>query len=313
MPGTYLLTYSVVNEDGNSATATRELTVYQAVAVTIPLELYSAIASYSQASSAVSALRNKSLPGYATGVDAAIQKLGSLATQLQPGDVDIVGAAFVQYSVTNFSILVNVSVNLYSPRNVHRQDILTFEGGWKGTAGSKAQHRRQLLSATEAHADSYPLVHQAMLTTQAPTTQVASGSTAGSDQLKVATAALVNLQQSLAALDHIIASIGCSEGGHGSACTGDLAPDGVTSVGEESTQASRRLLQTTTDPNLAAVLAALSVELGTNLTTQPLTPQAVDLLMVSGCGTVGRGQLLIELQLQRMTRQNQRATVCDTP
>lgn len=282
MPGTYQLTYSVVNEDGNSATATRELTVYQAVAVTTPLELYSAVASYSQAFSTVSGLQNKSLPGYATGVDNAIQKLGSLATQVQPGDVDIASAAFVQHSVTNFSILVNVTVNLYFPRNVHRQDILTFESGWKGTAGSKAQHRRQLLFTPADNADSSTLVPQAALTAQAPaTSSVATGRVDASLQRQVAAAALVNVQQSLAALDHILASSGCSEGGDGSTCTDYPAPDGVTSMAEESTQAGRRLLQTTTDPNLAAVLAALSVELGTSLTTQPLTPQAVDLLMVS--------------------------------
>jgi hypothetical protein len=128
MPGVYSLTYSVTNDDGLSATATRQLYVYQAVAVTVALELYSGFTSYAQALQLVASLSNSTLPGYTTGVVDVIAKLGSLADQVEPGDVDITAAAAnPQLALGSYSVHVNASVYLYSPRGVHRQDILEVE------------------------------------------------------------------------------------------------------------------------------------------------------------------------------------------
>lgn len=269
MPGAYLLTYTAVNEDGLSASAARQLIVYQAVAATIPLQLYSGVASYSQAVGLVSGLRNTSLPGYSTGVDDCIQKLGSLATQVEPGDVDIVGAAYVQHTPTDFSIHVNVTVYLYTPRTVHRQDVLAFDRSWMDAAGSSSQLRRHLQSTPDVPAG-YSMASgssQASLLT-------GSGSDAG-HQHRAAAAALEALKQSLALLDHVLAG----------------APDAAERGGlSQADGPSRRLLQSTGDASVADVLAQLSQELGTNITSQSLTTQAVDLLTVRATNTMHHRQ-----------------------
>lgn len=265
MPGAYLLTYSAVNDDGLSASATRQLFVYQAVAATIPLQLYSGIASLSQAAGLVSGLRNASLPGYATGVDDSIQKLGTLAAQVEPGDVDIVDAAYVQHSPTDFSIHVNVTVYLYTPRSVHRQDVLAFDRSWMSATGPGGQRRRHLLSATGAPTV-YSLQPQASGASQEALAPAESGSGI-INQRREAAAALENLKQSLALLDDLLAP----------AEAADVAESWL-SQGDGPT---RRLLQSSGDADLAAVLALLSQELGTNVTSQSLTAQAVDLLTVS--------------------------------
>jgi hypothetical protein len=153
MPGAYSLTYSVTNGDGLSATAMRQLYVYQAVAISVPLELYSGIPSYSEALELAAGLSNSTLPAYTSGVDAVIAKLGSLADQVEPGDVDITAAAYTQLAPSSYSVRVNASVYLYSPRGVHRQDIREFEKPRAVStqeAGSYSESPKRRLTWTES-------------------------------------------------------------------------------------------------------------------------------------------------------------------
>lgn len=138
MPGVYSLTYFVTNDEGISATAMRQLYVYQAVSITVPLELYSGVTSYTQALQLVAGLSNSTLPAYSTGVDDVIAKLGSLADQVEPGDVDITAAAYVQLGPSSYSVRVNATVYLYSPRGVHSRTYVALRNQ------GRSVHRRQV-------------------------------------------------------------------------------------------------------------------------------------------------------------------------
>lgn len=308
IPGTYTLTYAAVNEDGLSATASRQLYVYQAAAVTVPLQLYAGVSSYSQALVLVAGLSNASLPAYAAGIDDVIAKLGSLAGQVEPGDVDINAAAWRQQGPGSYSVHVSATVYLFPPTGVHRQDIRSFEQpeatGTQEAAGphSSLPPQRHLLwsetvtspdANTDVHwravadallhgtsssgiadergiaAEAPPLLHS----TASPGTAASATATAATSQLRLATEALHSLQQSISLLELMLKEADCADRGGGVSCD-DGAPVG----GQGRT--ARHLLQATGEQNLADLIAGLAAELGTNLTTQPLTQQGVDLLTV---------------------------------
>jgi len=295
MPGLYTLTYSVTNDDGLTASSQRQLYVYQAAAITMPLTLYSALTNLSQALELVNGLRNASLPGYADGVAQVISRLGTRAAQVQYGDVDITGAAYLQHGPQNYSVQVNATVYLYVPEAVHRQDIVSAASSQTNKAvvgGTGAQGRQLLVHQPDGHQRGHVSAELAVRSSQVASKSAAHLSEPHSvNKQQLAAEALGILQHSL----RLLGPLGCVRGDGGGSCTDQsVAPaawGGVNtpftpsgSVGQPIS-AARRLLQSSPGSgDLAAVLASLAGELGATFTTQPLTTQAVDLLGVSWVG-----------------------------
>lgn len=217
--------------------------------------------------------------------------------------MDIDAAAWVQQGPGSYSVHVNATVYLYTPQGVHRQDIRNFEepGGASGTEEAAGPHgslppQRHLLwsetvSSPDAttdvhwHAVSDALLHGTTSTGFADEGGVAaqvspllhgtasSGAAAATtSQLGLATEALHSLQQSISLLELMLRNSDCANRGGGVSCDGSP-------VGGHGPTA-RRLLQANGDQSLTDEIAGLAAELGTNLTTQPLTQQGVDLLTV---------------------------------
>lgn len=148
MPGLYTLTYSVVNDGGFTATASRQLYVYQAAAITASLAASSGLSTQSQADELVAGLRNTSLPSHTTGVKNIISKLGSLASQLEPGDVELTAPATVQHGPQNYSVQVTAKVYVYLPKGVYRLAIVAFTKSLVATSGRQFRGpQRQLMVA----------------------------------------------------------------------------------------------------------------------------------------------------------------------
>lgn len=304
MPGLYTLTYSVTNDDGLTASSQRQLYVYQAAAITMPLTLYSALTTSTRALELVNGLRNASLPGYADGVAQVISKLGTRAAQVHPGDVDITGAAYLQHGPQNYSVQVNATVYLYVPEAVHRQDIVSVASSQASKAavdGTGAQGRHLLVYQPDSHQRGH--VSAAVAVSSSQVVSKVQGAVHLSEahsinKQQLAAEALGILQHSL----RLLGPLGCVRGyGSGSCTDQSVVPAawGGASVSkrEASTpftpsrnagqpvSAARRLLQSSPEGgDLAAVLASLAGELGVTFTTQPLTTQAVDLLGVSWVG-----------------------------
>jgi hypothetical protein len=100
----------------------------------------------------------------------------------------------------------------------------------------------------------------------------AAAATAATSQMHLTTEALHSQQQSLRLLELMLRDADCADRSGGVGCEGS-------SIKGHSTTA-RHLLQATGEQSLADVIAGLATELGTNLTSQPLTQQGVDLLTV---------------------------------
>lgn len=343
MPGMYILAYSVTNEDGRSASTTRQLYVYQAAAVTVPLDLYTGVTTQNQAITLVAGLRNTSLPAYATGIDDILQKLGRLSEQVDSGDVDIAGAGWVQNGPGSFTVRVNATVYVYTPKGVHRQDIANFErprvatqeAGTYSTApqrhllwtdspdSASEQTRWQAVSAAMLHGTTSSGItapaamqdstistgashaNQRRMAAEPPaawdwqqehqqsylhgtTSSRAYGAMSSApasgernSQHKAAEQAVQNLQQSINFLEQMLISADCDDtAGDGITCRVPRAGPAIWGSSVEY-GVSRRMLQTTQEQDLATLIASLSADLGTNVTSQALTAQGVDLLTVS--------------------------------
>lgn len=286
MPGVYTLTYSVTNDDGITATAQRQLYVYQAAAITAPFTIFSGLTNFSYVLETVSGLRNASLPVYTEGVKQVISRLGPKAEQVDPGDVDITGPAYTQHAPQNYSVALNATVYLYLPKDVHRQDILSSaSGSSKASAGRHLLASGTLLSAERQQRQPGGAASGASLSS------VTSG--AGGD-ISTIDAMLHNLQSSLQVLEEAMGSAGCDpERTSSSTCHVPVLQSGVHRSADPASKgpaggrhlfspAQRQLLQSSGPADtLAGLLTSLGAELGTNFTTQPLTTQTVDLLTVS--------------------------------
>lgn len=265
MPGSYNLTYSVTNDEGITATASRQLMVYQAATITSSITLYTDLGSYSEVLDLVAGLQNVSSPTYAAGIERVITKLGSLAGQIEPGDVDITGVGYEQGRPQHYSVHVNATVHVYVPKGVHRQAVLAANSLQQdpGTHMPPSQTRRLLQDAV-----------QPASTVAAIVSGGTTGGTSGTQQPD--RDHVRELKHSLALLEELTVA---GSGGSANGALNDYLSNTYTSSSKGPT---RQLLQASAaGHDLASVLAGLAGQLGPNITKQLLTPQSVDLTMVS--------------------------------
>lgn len=283
MPGIYTLTYSVVNDDGYTATATRQLYVYQSVAITTTLAAYTDLPTLAQAQGLVADLRTKNSAGYTTGVQNVISRMGSLASGLEPGDVDLAGPKAMQQGPQNFSVQVNATVYLHLPKGVHRPAVQAFAALMAASrAGPMLNRPAPRLLLAGAAASTPPGGARSALEGVArhDTSSHSSLHSSVMGQLRM-------LRQSVGLLEQLLEPhVDCSESSNGATlptCPArtPLASWGMSPAGVPSGLARRLLQSGQSSASLASLLADLGTALGATFSTQPLTAQAVDLLPVS--------------------------------
>jgi hypothetical protein len=277
MPGLYTLTYSVVNDGSFTVAATRQLYVYQAATITASLAAYSSLSTQSQADELVAGLRNTSLPSYTTGVGNIIGKLGSLASQLEPGDVELATPTTMQHGPQNYSVQVTAKVYLYLPKGVHRLAVAAFTKSLVASSGRHFRQAQRQLMATE------PTTHGHMH--RAPNVGAVQplprGARISSTHSPVAVA-LLTVYQSLDLLERLMdAQTDCHPGHPGGSCPASAPTSRDLPLAGVSNGVARKLQQSSQgSTSMASLLADLGTELGAGFTTQALTVQSVDLLTV---------------------------------
>jgi hypothetical protein len=277
MPGLYTLTYSVVSNGGYTVTASRQLYVYQAATITASLAAYSGLSSQSEADGLAAGLRNTSMPSYTTGVENIISKLGSVASQLEPGDVELTAPTTVQHGPQNYSVQVTAKVYMYLPKGVHRLAVAAFAKSLVANPGGRVRGAQRQLLATE------PKMHGHMhrVANVGSLQPLADGGRIGSSHSPV-TKALLTVYQSLDLLEQLVDTQTDCDPGYSDDCPDSTSTSRALPLAGVSNSMARKLLQSSQgSTSMASLLADLGTELGTAFTTQPLTMQSVDLLTVS--------------------------------
>jgi hypothetical protein len=247
LPGSYLLTFSVANDDGLVATAQRRLVVYQSALLTSSFVLYEGLTNSSQVDAIVANAANASSAEGADVVALILSRLGIASAGLDAGDVQVLSASATQVDATNYSVAVNASIHVFSPVGVHRKDIQVAAAG----AGAAAGGRRRLL-------------------VDAVATATGSASRAG----RVLHAGQPPLAAVHAFLQLLDGDASCA--GAGGMCT---AADS-----NAAASAGRRLLQASADAlqsSLQVVAGGLSSGLGAANVSSAVTTPPVDLQAVS--------------------------------
>jgi hypothetical protein len=260
LPGNYSLTYSVTNDAGVTATATRSVTVYSAGQLSLQLPLYENLANGTAAEVTAQALTNAASVEAAAATNSVARRLSPSSTSglgVQPADVSFLQAQVVQLGPSNYSLLVNATVYVYFPSTVHRGDIMKAAVGVTAAVPG-APLRRALLGAAEGSLPSTVTLATMKHTAQRkpPTAgEVATGIHAMNTNLGQLAAAVTAEAQVVQALP-----------GHATSPRG------------------RRLLQvaeTGIAAQLASMTAAASRSLGALNVTSQQTSAAVDPIVVS--------------------------------
>lgn len=307
MPGSYTVTYSVTNSDGATASADRQVAVYQAASISAAFTLYKDVANTTAAQQIASGLLNSTSQEFADGVNLVLNALpADVATALEPTDVTFHTANVTQQAVNGYSVDVTVSIYVYSPSGVHKKDLDSFDAAVAAaaaaantTTGSSTTARRRLLQTGRAAGSSKPLA----VLHSAPPAPAVDGS-ASQELALPATGGLTAVKSSNAltravatGTDHVKQFLRMlqqqADKGSCSAATGICGP----SAG--ATAHRRRLLQAAS--GVDAMLASLNTSLVNNMgasgtSSQALTQQDIDLLAVGaaavlccagqGCGIV---------------------------
>lgn len=248
LPGSYLLTFSVANDDGLVATAQRRLVVYQSVLLTSSFMLYEGLANSSRVDAIVANAANSSSIEGADAVSLILSRLGPAAAALDASDVQVLSVSATQVDAANFSVAVNASIHVFSPAGVHRKDIQATAAA----AGAAAGQRRLLAGAV---------------------TESGGSPCHGSMALHAGQPLLAAVHAFLQLLD---GHASCTDvGGVSAAADSDAAWPG------------RRLLQASADvlqSSLQAVAGGLSSGLGAANVSSAITTPSVDLQAVSCVG-----------------------------
>jgi hypothetical protein len=151
LPGTYSLTYSVTNDDGATATATRAVIIYSAGRLSLQLPLYQDLDNGTAAGVTVQALGNATSLEAAAAANSIASRISSSSEaglDVLPSDVHILDAQLVELGPSNFSVHVSAVVYVYSPASVHHGDIISSTGAGSGVAINRT--RRASLSSTRS-------------------------------------------------------------------------------------------------------------------------------------------------------------------
>jgi hypothetical protein len=270
LPGKYILTYSITNDDGATATATRAVIVYSAGQLSLQLPLYENLNNNNAASQTVQALSNASSVEAAAAANSIARRLSPNSASglgVQASDVSILQAQLVQLGPSIYSVQVDAQVYVYYPSSVHRGDITHQAAASKLTASSSV--RRAILGVTEDVLPTIPAAKKQPVQRRAPT----------ADELSAGIQAMVaNLRQLAAAVT--------AEGQSVQAQPKHAAG-----------QRGRRLLQVA-DTGIAAQLASMasaaSRSLGQVYVTSQQTSAAVDPVVVSASNTASGTQQCLQ-------------------
>lgn len=140
LPGTYTLSYAVANADGEVASATRQVVIYQSGRISASFELAGSMA-LAAANQLVADLRVPSSDGYKATVQTIKSRLGPAGQSLLDSDLEITSAAAAETAPASGAARVTVSAiaYVYYPANVHRGNLSAAK------AAGVAWRRRQLL------------------------------------------------------------------------------------------------------------------------------------------------------------------------
>lgn len=292
MPGSYLLTYSVTDDEGLTHSVPRHLYVYQAVYLSATFKLYTGITNGTVAQDIVDSVQNISTPQYAAAADWLHSNLTSdLADRMEPTDISFAAAETSQASVGSWDVSVTARLYLYQPSSVHKKDIDVFEQSLAATDSVAAAQRRMLAAETAegvvgvtAHQQG-GVSHLSPLTsfTEAPGTASSTPrQLLSSSQISPLSSSIQRLHKSVGqllqrALANPASCLVQQEGGVG-VCVKATAGSGAAHVSR------RRLLQTgnnTLDALISALQDTMVNSMGASGTnTTELTTQQVDVLQV---------------------------------
>lgn len=259
LPGNYTLTYSVTNDAGATATATRSVVIFSAGQLSLQLPLYENLNDSSAADQTVQALASASSPEAVAAANSISRRLSPSSANglgVQASDVSILQARLVQLGPSNYSVQVDAKVYVYSPSYVHRGDILRQAAAATmptGSPGLGAPVRRALLGATDSLLPTMPAAIKQPAQRHAPTT----------DEMSTSIQAMLgNLRQLAAAVTAEVQAVQALPGGH-----------------------RGRLLLQATDTGIAAQLASMAAaatrSLGQVTVSSQQTSAAVDPVAVS--------------------------------
>eukprot|EP00878_Enallax_costatus_P010807 GHUV01011284.1.p2 GENE.GHUV01011284.1~~GHUV01011284.1.p2 ORF type:complete len:432 (+),score=106.79 GHUV01011284.1:1982-3277(+) len=111
-PGTYSLTYSVTNDAGMTATASRTVIIQRTARVSGIVPLIRGVTNSTAANMLVTDLRNASSKAFNLAVRSILTKMGSAAEGLSVADVQFDAVDLKQYGPADYTILVNVTIRV---------------------------------------------------------------------------------------------------------------------------------------------------------------------------------------------------------
>jgi ribosomal protein S11 len=283
MPGSYTLTFSVTNSNGATDSVDRQLIVYQAASYSATLVLYTDLAHATAAAEVAAGLTITSSEHYAAGAAAVLAALPSdVAAKMQPTDVVVKGASVVQQAAQSLSVVANVSIYLFVPSGVHKQDLDNFKASVANAAaaaasGAGTKLRLLLQQGDDSSAHASPAAPSTITSSRS-----SSGTTGWFHHSTVSSTATSNVGRFLQMLQQHSSSQ-CPHSTDGACRHSDAAAAADQGQG-------RRLLQASSN-GMDATLATLNSSLAANLaatggSSEAITDQDVDLLAVSGSAAI---------------------------
>jgi PKD repeat protein len=259
LPGTYTLTYSVTNDNGATATATRSVIIYTSGQLSVQLPLYQELDNGTAAGLTVQALSNTSSAEATAAANSIASRVStsSAGLEVQPSDVSLLQVQLVELGPSNFSVHVTALIYTYFPAFVHRKDVINTAAAAAAPASSaQRSNARRTLS------------------TSSPTTPAALAPPPGhafSADIRTLTNSLRQLATAVTHEAHLAQHAALTR----TAC----------STASSCSNAGRRRLLQATDTGIVAQLASMTAAAASSLAPTSVTGQQtsaeVDPVMVS--------------------------------